>query len=227
MADKKTYAVLTCDIIHSRKFETVDLLEVLHRTLDEVNEKFKEIIHRPMTIMFGDSIQGVLSEPEFCFDVFEHLEERLWLYGAEKFGKKNPVLVRCGIGIGSIKNPDEEHLGEMTGDAFQLARNALDTVKEKQRSISTIAYQDLTQSLILSILFNLVSLLKANWSLKARIAVNMRRDGFTINQIGEESGISFQAVSQSLQICNFTEIKRTEEAVLIIISNFWDNHSSH
>jgi len=104
--------VLTGDIIGSRKSEVQDLMDRLPTRLDEMNSEIKPVAG--FAITGGDEIQGVLAKDDFTFDILIKLLAKLY-----------PLKMKIGIGIGQIATELKPNPGEMRGEAFIHAREAL------------------------------------------------------------------------------------------------------
>ena len=205
----KRYAVLTCDVIRSRRFDTENFSKVLRAAIDETNRLFFENMHRKFEIMFGDSFQCVLSVPHKFFDVFQHIEEELWLGGAGAFGRKNPVLVRCGVGIGTIDNHDAK-LGEMTGEAFILARKALNQTKKVHKmSILRISPIENANDELLQVAIELACAVKSRWTYSHRRILREYRknQSATQEEIAKKLGISQPYLSRLLDETNINAME--------------------
>ena len=205
--------MLTCDVLGSRKFETDRFTDVLRKCVDETNAKFSSILHRKFRIMFGDSIQCVITEPSLCFNVFEYFEENLWLSGANEFTKKQPVMIRCGIGLGTVDNPDDT-LGVMTGDAFEFARVALESIsKEKRKSKAVFMNYSEIFSNKISIMMAIACALKSSWNFSQRRCIWHYRQNDSIVKTADLLGISHQFVSEALFETNYEELVGFEQIV--------------
>lgn len=207
-SDDKRFAVLTCDVIRSSTFNVHTLSNVLSRSIDEINHRFAMVLYRPLCVMFGDSIQCVVSDWEHCFDVFQIFEEKLWLSGKTYFDR--PILIRCGIGIGSISNPTDV-LGKMTGQAFILARKALDSIiRERKKSLAYIEFPDEEITAILSAIMSLVCTLKSSWTYTQRQTIDVYRNSTTQEEAAEILGLSRPAITKNLENSSFQSVKRFE-----------------
>ncbi len=211
--NSREYAVLTCDIIRSRRFDARELSSALHSVLDETNRRFADSLHRKFEIMLGDSFQCVLSAPRLFFDIFQHIEEALWLAGAVEFGAKEPVLLRCGVGFGRISNPDAP-LGAMSGEAFLLARSAIDSIKKThRRSGIAVDTTDIRTGALLAASARLSCAIKSRWTIKQRKALKLYRKNHSITETARLTGTTKQNIEKMFSTMKLWEILDFEEAM--------------
>ncbi|MCD6595579.1 hypothetical protein J7L68_07895 [bacterium] len=207
----KKFAVLTFDIVNSRKFDDEKLLGVLHRCLEDVNEKFATSLLIPLKIVLGDTIQCVCRKNRSAYDIFQWLEELLWLEGYSQFDK--PVMVRCGIGIGKIENSTIPP-NEMNGEAFRFASKALESqANERDASSVAIIIRNEKKSELLTSSFGIVESLKKNWNRITREIVLFSRDAKSQIQVANKMGISRMDVKNTLDKAGFKKLLRFEKTI--------------
>jgi hypothetical protein len=113
------YAVLIADIMASSARRGVRAL--LRKKLAAASEKHlrQKLIRLPYTVTAGDEFQTITGElatvPAFILDLRSALQ---------------PLSLRVGVGIGSISDRIQPPVNQLTGEAFQLARRAIESVKE-------------------------------------------------------------------------------------------------
>jgi hypothetical protein len=113
------YAVLIADIMASSARRGVRAL--LRKKLAAASEKHlrQKLIRLPYTVTAGDEFQTITGElatvPAFILDLRSALQ---------------PLSLRVGVGIGSISDRIQAPVNQLTGEAFQLARRAIESVKE-------------------------------------------------------------------------------------------------
>lgn len=141
----------------------------------------------------------------------------MWLSGAEKFGKKMPILLRCGIGIGTISNPGAE-IGAMTGEAFVSARKALDAIKKEHRkSIAKIVSHDVTLDEQLNLLIELACAVKSNWTFSQRKVIAEYRKERKQEKISEILDVTPPYISRVIEDTGIEIIMHNEEYIRKII----------
>ena len=124
------YTVLTSDVIESRKIKNRgEVQRDLEIAINYLNKVYIDNIKTPVEIVFGDSIQGVFSDPSNAFLYLRMLQMLM-----------HPVKLRSGIGIGEVVNYSEgESASFLDGKAFHRARQAIDKLeKVKTESLCII-----------------------------------------------------------------------------------------
>ena len=113
------YAVLIADIIASTARSGVRAL--LGKKLAAASEKHlrQKLIRLPYTVTAGDEFQTITGElatlPALILDLRAALQ---------------PLSLRVGVGIGSVSGRIQPPVNQLTGEAFQLARRAIESIKE-------------------------------------------------------------------------------------------------
>jgi len=113
------YAVLIADIIASSARR--DVRALLGKKLAAASEKHlrQKLIRLPYTVTAGDEFQTITGElatlPALILDLRAALQ---------------PLSLRVGVGIGSVSGRIQPPVNQLTGEAFQLARGAIESIKE-------------------------------------------------------------------------------------------------
>lgn len=115
---QQVYAVLIADVVGSRTRE--NLRHSLAQILAAASQKHlhEKLILLPYTVTAGDEFQTITAQPSTVPRVL--LELRVLF---------QPLSLRIGIGIGRIPERIRPPVNELSGEAFQFARSALDRVK--------------------------------------------------------------------------------------------------
>jgi hypothetical protein len=114
----KLYAVLIADVVASRAQRR--LRKHLGATLALASRRHlrRKLIRLPYSVTAGDEFQTVCADlralPQLILDLRVLLQ---------------PLSLRIGIGIGRITDRIEPPVNRLSGEAFELARKAIDTVK--------------------------------------------------------------------------------------------------
>src|SRR5215471_11650527 len=114
----KAYAVLIADVIGSRAQRR--LRKHLGATLALASRRHlrRKFIRLPYSVTAGDEFQTVSADlrslPQLILDLRVLLQ---------------PLSLRIGIGIGRIADRIEPPVNRLSGEAFQRARAAIDTIK--------------------------------------------------------------------------------------------------
>jgi len=116
------YVVVTGDLKASRRLkDRGEVQEELKNALRIVNRRFDEEIPAKFVVVGGDSFQGMLSSPKYLFDMyyafFENISHQFYL----------------GIGVGNISTRLSENVGEIDGEAFHKASDALEMAKKENK----------------------------------------------------------------------------------------------
>ncbi len=112
------YAVITADVIGSRKWPRFTAIR--NRKLDAASAAHQKqrIVLGPYTITTWDEFQniaaGLRHVPGLIFDL-----RRLF----------HPLQLRIGVGLGKVDRPIRRPINQAGGEAFILAREALDKLK--------------------------------------------------------------------------------------------------
>lgn len=125
------FAVITGDIVGSKSIdidERENLLHVLKKSFDEINENVIKDHHSTFEIFRGDSFQAVLRKPELSLIVSILIRARLRSENANIPLKKKNWDARLAIGIGDIQFNTNKTV-ESDGQAFLFSGRDLDNMK--------------------------------------------------------------------------------------------------
>lgn len=186
----------------------------LKSTIVQINENFASKIEAPFMITKGDEFQGVLQNLTAVHPVMASFERMLF-----------PLIIRYGVGYGTIQKMGSKIPIEMDGQAFHRANAAL-TIAKKKKSVVQFDTGDDLFDLNINIIYQLINAIKNRWS-----EVNYKRywkykDLGTYDRVAEQEGVSPQAVWDSLHNANAIDILNAEEAVNLILSERY-NHTIH
>lgn len=113
------YIVVNVDLVRSRENRrTAALREMIKEKVRVLNRKHGRRLSARFGHTLGDEWQGVLKSPEGLFSILADWE---WL--------TFPQGVRFGIGVGRIETELSRCSGEMDGQAFHFAREAVSRAK--------------------------------------------------------------------------------------------------
>jgi|GEM_PF-3881136 len=127
----KYYAFIV-DLVQSRRMndkERFDAQKKLNMAVEIVNRVFESEIEKSLSFSAGDSVQCLFSEASSAYKTFYFLENALF-----------PHSIRCGIGYGEV---NQRMISEFKsndsniydGDAYHLAKQAIDRSKKYERKI--------------------------------------------------------------------------------------------
>lgn len=194
----KKITVITADVINSRK--NVVLLNNLPSRLARISGL---PVLCGFTMSRGDEIQGVvggwLTEPQ----IIRNLRDVC-----------RPLKLRIGIGIGRISESDiKNNPWEMSGQAFYLARNALDYTEKNEKFTTYVSTGfDEFDEFINSILL-LIDTIQHKWTDKQWEAVQYYDKVGTYREAAELLNVSTQGVEKRCKIAQWKQIKYAEKAL--------------
>ena len=125
------YLALIADVIDSKTVqERFDLQKQLEKTLQKINELFKDYLASSFTLTLGDEFQALLKMDAPVFQIIDTLRSEL-----------TPTQLRFGIGLGEIVT-DIDPLQSIGADgpAYWNARAAINLVHQKNDYGNTQIY---------------------------------------------------------------------------------------
>ena len=207
------FAVIIADIKGSKKMQDRERYEwqlFLKSTIVQINEKFSAKIEAPFMITKGDEFQGVLKNLTDVHQVMSYFERLLF-----------PLILRYGVGYGTIQKMGSNIPIEMDGQAFHRANAAL-TVAKKKKSMVRFDTGDRLFDLTINTIYQLIYTIKRRWS-----EINYKRywkyqDLGTYDKVAEQEGVSPQAVWDSLRNASAVDVLNAEAAVTLILAEKYD-----
>lgn len=119
------YSVINMDIVGSRTVEDRRQLQInLNSYIEDVNDKYRDILAAPAAITLGDEWQLITGKLSEAYNLIHEFQQLLW---------KDNVDLYAGIGIGELKTQISEDIRKMDGPCFHSARKALNVVKNMKR----------------------------------------------------------------------------------------------
>ena len=125
------YLALIADVIDSKMVqERFDLQKQLEKTLQKINELFKDCLASAFTLTLGDEFQALLKVDAPVFQIIDTLRSEL-----------TPTQLRFGIGLGEIVTAiDPLQSVGADGPAYWNARAAINFVHQKNDYGNTQIY---------------------------------------------------------------------------------------
>jgi hypothetical protein len=187
----------------------------LKSTIVQINEKFASTIEAPFMITKGDEFQGVLKSLIDVHHVMSYFERLLF-----------PLILRYGVGYGTIQKMGSNIPIEMDGPAFHKANAALSLAKKKKHVVQ-FDTGDTLFDLNLNTIYHLMHAIKNRWS-----EINYKRywkykDLGTYDRVAEQEGVSPQAVWDSLRNANAIDVLNAENAINLILVQHYHQVSSY
>jgi transcriptional regulator len=112
------------------------------------------------------------------------------------------------MGVGSVVDPLPSETRAGSGEAFVLAREAVESAKKNTANLCLRAQGDQAIAERLDASLQLVALLERRRSAPSAEAGALLAKGFTQREVGESLGISQQAVSSRLASGLWNEVER-------------------
>ena len=208
------YVVVNGDLKSSRKLkDRAEVQEELKNALRIVNRRFGEEIPAKFVVVGGDGFQGMLSSPKYLFDIyyvfFENISHQFYL----------------GIGIGGISTGLSENVGEIDGEAFHKASEALEMAKRKNMWIVYKSEREIEG--VVTCLLNFMADVMWSWTKRQREIVTYYRkvknekSSVTLEEVAEGIGIKKQTLSKILKRSKYKLLKEAEDTLVDFISQKW------
>lgn len=208
------YVVVTGDLKSSRKLkERTEVQEELKNALRIVNKRFEEEIPAKFVVVGGDSFQGMLSSPKYLFDIyyafFENISRQFYL----------------GIGVGNISTRLSENVGEIDGEAFHKASDALE--RAKKENIWIVFRSEWEIDGVVTCLLNFMADVMWSWTKRQREIVTYYRKvknekgNITLEEVAEGIGIKKQTISKILKRSKYKLLKEAEDTFADFITRNW------
>ncbi len=194
------FAVLTCDIIDSKK--TVKE-KVLEEKLKEINNSYLNMNYlTDFNLSRGDEIQGVIKINKEFFEIIRQI--KLFMY---------PYKLRMGISINKneFDQKNEKNSWNLSGASFFEARDLLEAIG-KSKEIKTkfsLEYAYLNSFYIFA------DMLHENWSEKSVEGILLMDRLKSLKEVAEKIGIRPQSVQDRLKSANYYKLIQAEEELLI------------
>ncbi len=210
---KKSYAILTGDIVGSSKLKPAQrkkLLGILKSTSKEIRKLYKNIVPFDVDIFRGDSWQLLVTEPKLALRIAllfrASIKSKM---GIREFDSK------IFIGVGKIDSFPGQRVSLGNGEAFVLSGRGLENLKKYKMGID---YPSFEKNDYLRLIVQLVDVLASDWTVKQSASVSGALKGLTQKKIAESFEFTQQAVHYHLNSADWVHI----ENVLAALEN--DNY---
>lgn len=218
-ANGRTWGVLVADVVGSTR--TQDMRSVLGpklriATMAHLQEKR---IRLPYAVTAGDEFQTVASElhqiPALLFDLRRRIR---------------PLRLRIGIGIGTITGRLRPPVNQLTGQAFEFARAAIEKAKEaRAHSDRTTSFQSTNKQfdLLADLVYSLRDALVGNPSEKQWETIDAFIAKGRVDLAARSLELNSSTVSRNLSRSHFWQSLETIEVMKEVIeSSFPKLHDS-
>jgi hypothetical protein len=205
-------AVITGDIVHSRRVGDIQLLLAgLKNTIKDIENYLN--LEIPFEIYRGDSFQMLIENAEMAVEIAVLIRSGLRnatpMLGenAKNMSIENLWDTRVSIGIGKVEFPAAK-IVESSGEAFKLSGMQLDEMKNSSDKIRLISsWDDLNEQF--AVLTVLGDSIISRWTFhSSEAAYRYLLYKETQKRISEKLGISQPAVHNRLNISNIDAIER-------------------
>lgn len=204
------YAVVIADVLASSL--RPDVRALLGKKLAAASEKHlrEKLIRLPYSVTAGDEFQTLTAElpalPALILDLRAGLQ---------------PLALHIGIGIGEVSDRIQPPVNRLTGEAFQLARLALERVK----SASAYKFEVLTAfgshnepfNQTINLLYGLHDTLVSQITAKQWEAIACFLDRPALEQAAKRLKVDVSTVSRSLKRGYYWQLAETVKAAGIFI----------
>ena len=200
---RKTYAVITGDIVDSSRFtgeERRQLLGYLKNALAVPAQILgSEVMAFPFDIHRGDGFQGVLHQPTEALKAA--IIVRAALRGSIKTTLSNTIDARIAIGIGSITLMPDKTGGEGDGEAYRNSGLQLDLMMQNNRLLFVkTPNEEINKEL--NVECALLDTLVTKWSAEQALAIIEFLKGKTQQEMAETFEVSQPAIGKRLLAAN-------------------------
>jgi SatD family (SatD) len=210
-ATKRKVAVLTADIIGSRKYnprlrKQVD--SVLYRSFEDLNRRYVGAVHKKLAfrVTAGDEFQCVLVEVPSAFDVLTYLRASVAISGIEP-----TITFRASIGVGETSIRGKSNPYEEDGEAFVRAREGLNELDKRRQGWTTITTGNAEADRAINVVLLLTDRLQRNWTIPQWEAIKWSTLGFTRQRISTKVRIAHQNVTKRLAAAGWYEFRQASE----------------
>ena len=193
----ETYLVITGDIIGSKSRESQSELAGLPETIDHLNGIYSDRLISGFALSAGDEIQGV-----FPADVSVVYRCLIDIYGALL-----PLRIRAGLGIGTISTDILPDPGQMRGEAFERARNALEEITKPRTFFRMRGPGEYEHWL--NTIFLLLSRILHRWKPLTYRRYSLYREAGDIFTVAEKENVSHEAINKYLGRYDIREVLDT------------------
>lgn len=228
------YCAIIGDIIDSRLIRNRSEIQKKYiEVLDEINEEYASRIASRFKTRDGDGFHGLLSDPESVLEII--LKIRLALA---------PVQIRVGIGIGSISTEiDPYEVQAIDGNAFIIARGAMDDAREKEKKYESIFQQTVLRferyaasaeymksranaiEELINLNFCTCSLIERGWSEKQAEAIKLKIKGMSQREIAKALNIQQASVYARMKSSYFYTYRYCTIQIQHYISMMWEEQN--
>ena len=214
METDRVYAVISGDIVQSRRFSSMGplLRDAIKQAYLQCAEAFDDALGGlpEVDVFAGDSWQVLVSSPARALRVGLCMRALL-----KSYRELPSADTRIAIGIGDVEFVDEDSLSQSQGEAFMLSGEALDRLREESVRMAVAVpnalrgngdEQLLDLQETLDMMLVLIDAICKDWTARQSAIVSRALMGRTQVRIAEEMAISQPAVSQMLDAAKWSAV---------------------
>ena len=215
METDRVYAVISGDIVQSRRFSSMGplLRDAIKQAYLQCAEAFDDALGGlpEVDVFAGDSWQVLVSSPA------RSLRVGLCMRALLKSYRELPSAdTRIAIGIGDVEFVDEDSLSQSQGEAFMLSGEALDRLRDEsvrmavslpERWTAHVTEQLFEPQGTLDAMMALLDAICADWTARQAGIISRALMGRTQVETAQEMSISQPAVSQSLDAAKWAAVE--------------------
>ncbi len=205
----KLYAVITGDVIDSKKHP--DSLATLKERLSQIRLSG---LYTTFYMSRGDELQAVCDNPSLLPVIIRNLRYVC-----------RPLKIRLGIGMGRIDNPSPgQNSWDMTGTAFVLAREALDSIKKSKNPETVLVSEDSFFDRVFNSIYSLIDTIVIGWTPSQWEAIQTYEAERTFIKAAGTLKIAWQNVQKRCQAAKWDVVKRVEQDLAILFEEKFVNN---
>lgn len=214
MADRTIYAVITADIVGSRRVASFHAQR--DKKLEELSRLHRKskLVLSPYAVTAWDEFQAILTRPEHFPTVI--LDLRRIFY---------PLQLWIATGIGTVSDAHRRPINRYAGGAaFERARKAAERLKKgsaKYRTLTGIESENEVFDAIANTIYHLQDTLMEGTTAKQWAAINMQLATGRQDLVAANLNLDASTVSRTLKRAHYWQAIETMEAMRKIIRAYF------
>jgi hypothetical protein len=204
------YAVLIADVMESRA--QADLRSLLGNKLAAISRRHlhRKLIQLPYSVTAGDEFQTITRDPPSIPAVIQDLRVAL-----------RPLSLRIGVGLGSVAGRIQPPVNHLGGEAFQFARQAVESIKTGKLFKFAVLTAFLTRyehfNKTINLIYGLHDTLALNITERQWETIREFLDTPTLEQTAKRLQLDNSTVSRNLKRGYYWQLQETVKATESLI----------
>jgi hypothetical protein len=203
------YVALIGDVVASRRIaQRAKFQQDLRNLVGQLNQRFASALIGPLTLLKGDELQALFSQPLSGVRVVIELADLLF-----------PERIRWGFGYGPLATEKLPETAQMDGPCFHHARSALEAAQKTDCWLVARGFGETAASLadlMITDHFALMGAVRNRWTERQAEFVRAARSSLQKN-VAKKLGVSPSVVSESLKLASFAILEENEGRVMDLI----------